>query len=140
MRLDLESFFTSVDVGRVYGIFRLAGYPEPVAHALAGICTTVTPPYVLRDAPQTVVGLREQRRRMLQRLRSPHLAQGSPTSTALANLSAFGLDRRLDGLAGKLGATYTRYADDLIFSGDRHLLRASQPIVALILVIVTEVR
>jgi len=99
MRLDLESFFTSVDVGRVYGIFRLAGYPEPVAHALAGICTTL---------------------------------QGSPRSPALANLSAFGLDRRLDGLARKLDATYTRYADDLIFSGDRHLGRASQPIVALI--------
>ena len=69
---------------------------------------------------------------MLHRLRSPHLAQGSPTSPALANLSAFGLDRRLDGLARKLGATYTRYADDLVLSGGRDLVRASRSIVRLI--------
>ena len=40
VRLDLEAFFTSVAAGRVYGLFRLAGYPEPVAHSLAGLCTT----------------------------------------------------------------------------------------------------
>lgn len=36
VRLDLEGFFASVSVGRVYGVLRTAGYPEPVAHALAG--------------------------------------------------------------------------------------------------------
>ena len=132
MRLDLESFFTSVDIGRVYGIFKLAGYPEPVAPALAGICTTQTPPDVLRDAPDVVGALRDRRRRMLHRLRSPHLAQGSPTSPALANLSAFGLDRRVDGLARKLDATYTRYADDLVLSGGRDLVRASGSIIRLV--------
>ena len=132
MRLDLESFFTSVDTGRVHGIFRLAGYPEPVAHALAGLCTTVTPPDVLRDAPVAPGALHEQRRRMLHRLRGPHLAQGSPTSPALANLTAFGLDRRLAGLARELGATYTRYADDLVLSGGRRLVRSSGSIVRLV--------
>jgi hypothetical protein len=132
LRLDLESFFTSVVIGRVYGIFKLAGYPEPVAHALAGICTTQTPPDVVRDAPHVIEALRDLRRRMLHRLRSPHLAQGSPTSPALANLSAFGLDRRLDGLAHKLRANYTRYADDLVLSGGRDLIRASGSIVRLV--------
>src|SRR5690606_15199248 len=37
LRFDLEAFFTSVTAGRVHGIFRLAGYPEPVAHALAAL-------------------------------------------------------------------------------------------------------
>ncbi len=35
----------------------------------------------------------------------------------MANLCAFGLDRRLTGYAEAVGATYTRYADDLTFSG-----------------------
>jgi RNA-directed DNA polymerase len=121
LRFDLESFFTAVSAGRVYGIFRLAGYPEPVAHALAALCTTVTPPAVLREAPPApsgAAGAVERRRRLLHHLAGPHLAQGAPTSPALANLTAFGLDRRLAGLARRLGARYTRYADDLVLSGD----------------------
>jgi hypothetical protein len=57
----------------------------------------------------------------LQRLRDPHLPQGAPTSAALANLCAFRLDLRLDGLAYALGARYTRYADDIVLSGEMHL-------------------
>jgi RNA-directed DNA polymerase len=53
-----------------------------------------------------------------QRLRQPHLPQGSPTSPGLSNLAAFRLDRRLQALADAFGATVTRYADDLAFAGD----------------------
>ncbi|MBK8100868.1 MAG: RNA-directed DNA polymerase [Planctomycetes bacterium] len=53
-----------------------------------------------------------------------HLPQGAPTSPALANLCAFRLDRRLHGLADRFAATYTRYADDLVFSGDGEFARA----------------
>ncbi len=133
VRLDLESFFTCITAGRVYGIFRAAGYPEPVAHALAGLCTTATPPAVLRAAPGPGGPyLVDPRRRLLHRLAEPHLAQGSPTSPALANLSAFALDRRLDGLARRLGATYSRYADDLTFSGERPLVRAAPGLIDLV--------
>jgi RNA-directed DNA polymerase len=174
IRLDLESFFTAVSAGRVYGIVRTAGYPEPVAHALAGLCTTTTPASVRRLAPPvappgptapgapqgapppappgpvdpgtgpaaapTPAGRLERaspqavgrRRRMLEALAMPHLPQGSPTSPALANLAAFGLDRRLAGLAARFAATYTRYADDLTFSGDRTLVRQAGRIIALV--------
>jgi RNA-directed DNA polymerase len=132
LRYDLESFFSSVTAGRVHGIFRLAGYAEPVAHTLAGLCTTVTPPAVLRAArPATSDTVVERRRRLLAHLATPHLAQGAPTSPALANLSAYGLDRRLAGLARRLGATYTRYADDLVLSGDLGR-RASERVGALV--------
>lgn len=44
------------------------------------------------------------------------LPQGAPTSPALANLVACEMDRRMAGLAEKHQASFTRYADDLIFS------------------------
>ena len=46
------------------------------------------------------------------------LAQGSPTSPKLSNLITINLDKRLTGLANKNGLNYSRYADDLTFSGN----------------------
>jgi hypothetical protein len=106
--MDLRAFFSSITAGRVYAMFREAGYPEPVAHTLTALTTTRTPAYVLRAAPDAT-------RAAL--LRRPHLPQGAPTSPALANLCAFRLDRRLTGLADRFGLHYSRYADDLAFSG-----------------------
>jgi hypothetical protein len=54
------------------------------------------------------------------------LPQGSPTSPALANLCAYRLDCRLSALAQKMGAQYTRYADDLAFSGEQELERCAR--------------
>jgi hypothetical protein len=113
IRLDVTSFFASVTVARVYGLLRSAGYPEPVAHTLAALCTTRTPVAVCRRAPAGV----PDRPYRLALLRARHLPQGAPTSPALANLCAFRLDRRLLGLAQRFGVRYTRYADDLAFSG-----------------------
>lgn len=113
VHLDLEAFFPSIGPGRVFGILRGAGYPEPVAHALTGLMTNAAPRHVVAAA----VASSPSARGLLRRLSAPHLPQGAPTSPALANLAAFGLDRRLTALAQSVGATYTRYADDLAFSG-----------------------
>jgi hypothetical protein len=63
------------------------------------------------------------RARARRRLRHRHLAQGAPTSPALANLASYRLDARLAGAAKSAGATYARYADDLAFSGDAAFAR-----------------
>ncbi|WP_347312572.1 reverse transcriptase family protein [Defluviimonas sp. SAOS-178_SWC] len=109
---DLADFFPSIAASRVYGLFRAIGYPRGVARDLAGLCTTRTP----REVAQTP-GLP-----MPANLTGRHLPQGAPTSPALANLCANALDRRLAGLAASLDAIYTRYADDLSFSGDRRIV------------------
>ena len=115
---DLEDFFASIAAGRVYGIFRTAGYPESVAHTLTALTTNAVPADVHRHL--RVPGrpdLIDAGFRLGRRLAEPHLPQGAPTSPFLANLAAFRLDRRLTGLAAALDASYSRYADDITFSG-----------------------
>lgn len=121
VRLDLEGFFASISVGRVYGTLRTAGYPEPVAHCLAGLMTTVLPLRAWQNVPRpTDPSLLDAHWRLGRRLAAPHLPQGAPTSPALANLAAHRLDVRLTALAHAWGGRYTRYADDLAFSGGRN--------------------
>ncbi|MCJ0894242.1 reverse transcriptase family protein [Rhodococcus sp. ARC_M5] len=109
--VDLRRFFPSIGFDRVVAIFEAVGYPRTVAATLAALCTTVTPASELigMDRPTAA------------RLRTTHLPQGAPTSPALANLAARQLDIRATGLARSVGARYSRYADDLAFSGGADL-------------------
>ena len=147
LRFDVEDFFAAVTAGRVYATFRAAGYPEAVAHALTGLCTNVVPQHEWAAVPSVSDAVRERgrpavlaavtaRHRLGRRLATPHLPQGAPTSPALANLVAHRLDRRLAGLARSVGATYSRYADDLVLSGDRELQRRAPAVRAAVAAIV----
>lgn len=120
LKFDLQDFFSCVRAARVHALFQTLGYPATVAGELTALCTTATPEPVLRRM-HAQGGLSWHQ---LQRLREPHLPQGAPTSAALANLCAFRLDLRLDGLAQALGARYTRYADDIVLSGGPQLRAA----------------
>lgn len=120
LKFDLTDFFGSVRASRVHAIFSTLGYADDVARALTALCTTATPEPLLRAAHRQGQLAWEP----LQRLRDPHLPQGAPSSPALANLCAFGLDLRLAGLADALQARYTRYADDLVLSGGPALRQA----------------
>jgi RNA-directed DNA polymerase len=117
IRFDLQDFFASISTAKVIAVLRTLGYPAGAAQTLARLCTLATPASVLER-------LREDGSitwHQAKKLSAGHLAQGAPTSPALANLCAFQLDLRCDGLAQAFGATYTRYADDLVFSGPRSL-------------------
>jgi RNA-directed DNA polymerase len=89
VKYDVKDFFGSVERATVFRIFRRIGYTPATAGLLTGLTT-------LRGS----------------------LPQGAPTSPDLANAAAYRLDARLMGLAGRHGISYTRYADDLAFSGD----------------------
>jgi hypothetical protein len=124
LRMDLKDFFPSISGGRIQAFFRIAGYPEPTANLLGGICSNAAPRSLWNKLPR---GMDPVQLGAVRNLYSwPHLPQGAPTSPALANLCAFRVDCRLNGLADSMGAVYTRYADDLAFSGGEGFERCAE--------------
>jgi len=89
MVIDLKNFFPTVSRKQVYQIFKSLGYPQRVNNLMTGLCT-----YKSR------------------------LPQGAPTSPTLANIAFKSVDLQLLELAKSWGCTYTRYADDIAFSGN----------------------
>jgi hypothetical protein len=117
LRLDLKDFFPSIRRARIQALFRTMGYPELVADLVGGICANSVP----KDAWAGFES--EVTRDVREMYRRPHLPQGAPSSPALANLCAYRMDCRLAGLAEAAGAKYSRYADDLAFSGGPEFAR-----------------
>ncbi|MBF2719936.1 RNA-directed DNA polymerase [Psychrobacter sp. NG254] len=105
IKLDVKDFFPSVSWRRVKGVFRHAGYQEQISTLLALLCTEAPRQIIKQDGVTYYVALGDRA-----------LPQGAPTSPALSNIVCLNLDRRLTGLADKIGLRYSRYADDLTFS------------------------
>ena len=130
-RFDLRDFFSHVHATRVRALWRALGHSDSVADLLTRLTTHRTPAAVrerlldaapadeLADPAHQIA----QRRARGQALARAHLPQGAPTSPAIANLCAFGLDMRLAALARRFNAHYSRYADDLVISGGEALQR-----------------
>jgi RNA-directed DNA polymerase len=89
LNTDLRDFFVSIKTADVAGGLQQLGFHAEPSAWLARICSV-----------------------------EGRLPQGGNASPALANLVCDGLDRDLEALAASINATYTRYADDLTFSGD----------------------
>ena len=87
--LDLENFFPSIKLAWVEKVFIELGYSKIVSKLLAKLCT-----------------------------RENSLPQGAPTSPYLSNLIFKEADATISDFCRQRKIRYTRYADDLSFSGD----------------------
>ena len=92
VNLDIKDFFPSITFEKVFRIFAYHGYTNEVSFVLAKLCTF-----------------------------EGKLPQGSPASPGISNIVCLKLDARLTALAQKYEADYSRYADDLTFSGKNDL-------------------
>lgn len=90
LKLDLKNFFPSIGIKRVIAVFHSMGYTPKMSYYLASLCCL-----------------------------NGTLPQGAPTSPSLSNIIAKRLDYRIAGFARKNGLKYTRYADDIVLSGEK---------------------
>jgi len=81
--------FTGICIKRVISIFRNLNYPQNISYIFAKLCC-----------------------------KNDCLPQGSPTSPYISNIILKRLDNRLVTLSKTYFLQYSRYADDLVFSGD----------------------
>ncbi len=89
MKMDIKDFYPSISRDKVFYLFKNLGYNFCCANMLANIC-----------------------------IQDNELPQGAATSAYLANIICSRLDARIAGYCNKRDVTYTRYADDLVFSCD----------------------
>jgi hypothetical protein len=89
LRLDIRRFFDSIDTAMVYNALSADTYPPDICALVSALATP-----------------------------EGFLATGLSTSPHLSNLVFDDTDKALGELAAALGLTYTRYVDDLAFSGD----------------------
>jgi len=89
LKMDLEDFFPSIPLKRIIAIYNNLGYPSFISYMLASLSCL-----------------------------NGCLPQGAATSPLLSNIITKRLDSRLSAVAAKWELAYSRYADDLVFSGN----------------------
>jgi RNA-directed DNA polymerase len=124
LKADLLRFYDSITEKQVYRIFKGLGYHGNVAVAMAKICTLVPDKYFLNTFKKSDLGLKSY----IQGHMLGVLPQGAPTSPKLSNLLSYTLDHRCTQFAKKNELNYTRYADDLTFSGSFEMVTKAKKI------------
>ncbi|WP_261304009.1 reverse transcriptase family protein [Paenibacillus andongensis] len=89
LTIDIKDYFVSIGFKKVLNLFMKIGYCKSVAVALTNLC-------ILNNG----------------------LPQGAPTSAMLSNLTTITLDEKISYYTSRRKIRYTRYADDMTFSGD----------------------
>ncbi len=87
VKLDIKDFFPSTSRRRILNYFRTTGWTNKASILLGRLLCY-----------------------------AQGLPQGAPTSPVISNIVNKSMDRRLDALANKFDASYTRYADDITYS------------------------
>jgi RNA-directed DNA polymerase len=90
LKLDIEDFFPSVKFRHLYPLFFNLGYTKQLATLFAKLCCF-----------------------------DDRLPQGACTSPALANAALYEIDEQILSLIREHQLRYTRYADDLMISGEK---------------------
>jgi len=90
LKLDIKNFFESISFVDIYNsCFSIEYFPKSVGMLLTYLCTY-----------------------------NDHLTQGSPTSSYISNLVMKDFDEELGYYCEMNNISYTRYSDDMTFSGD----------------------
>lgn len=89
LSLDVERFFDSITSDKVYNLFLELGYKDDVVVMLTNLCCL-----------------------------DGCLPQGAPTSPTLSNIILRDFDNQIGQYIAENRIRYTRYADDMTFSGD----------------------
>ena len=97
LNVDLKDFFPSIGAPKVEHALVRIGVEPLTAQMVSTLCC-----YPLRTEDGHIVNV---------------LPQGSPASPILSNITCEMMDCRLKGLADRFGLSYSRYADDITFSG-----------------------
>ncbi len=125
LKIDLLRFYDSINEKRVFGIFQSLGYQKNLAVSLAKICTIKPSGTMLNSFKKNELKLKQEIIDWNQGL----LPQGASTSPKLSNLILRRLDNRLAKYCEKNELKYTRYADDLTFSGREENLRSAKKVI-----------
>ena len=113
---DLKDFFPSIDQPRIWKRLQVPPFKlneqsgrRILADIIAGLCCAE-----MRVSRSNEDGVLVKSRKFV-------LPQGAPTSPILSNIICVKLDYKLSFMAKRFGMKYSRYADDITFSGDKNI-------------------
>lgn len=97
VKLDISHFFDDIDDDMVFMTMRQLGMSMPATSLLTNLC-----------------------------VHNGRLPQGAPTSPYIANLVMKRFDQKLGKWCNEIGINYTRYCDDMTFSGSKGAIKNSR--------------